>query len=335
MYVMEGTVLTVGERAGSPTLTAWWIHSGAIGGVDVSDQVVVVLTAGPRREGGGPAARFVLVDEPARPEQVLAVLDAFGGRLGGRLAEPAEPLAEPLGFAQVPIDHHCSPGRSTLVVPDRLRVVARFDPPPPPGAAPPVQEGLAEVWADLPEYDLAWETQTAAATCRMFHHRSGSDDVGAEHQPRNDKEADMANMTPDEMNRVIDAHFAAEGVHDIEGLLATLTDDAEHDVVGLHTEPRQGRERIRDYYEQHVFKLLRSDEVRPLRRYHGDNFMVDEVLYTGHADGAVFGADGHEGQVSFRLLHVVEFRDGRISRENVWLDSDTARRQLLSAGETL
>jgi hypothetical protein len=58
--------------------------------------------------------------------------------------------------------------------------------------------------------------------------------------------------------------------------------------------------------------------------------MVDEVLYTGHADGELFGADGHRGQVSFRLLHVIEFRDGRIARENVWLDSQTARQQLVA-----
>jgi predicted ester cyclase len=34
----------------------------------------------------------------------------------------------------------------------------------------------------------------------------------------------------------------------------------------------------------------------------------------------VFGLDGRTGHVSFRLLHVLEFRDGKISRENVWSD---------------
>ena len=59
---------------------------------------------------------------------------------------------------------------------------------------------------------------------------------------------------------------------------------------------------------------------------------MDEVLYTGEADGALFGLDGHRGKVSFRMLHVVEFRGGRMSRENAWLDVETARRQLLAVG---
>jgi predicted ester cyclase len=49
--------------------------------------------------------------------------------------------------------------------------------------------------------------------------------------------------------------------------------------------------------------------------------VVDEVLWTGHiADGRFFGLAGKSGQVTFRLLHVFEFRDGLISRENVWSD---------------
>ena len=134
----------------------------------------------------------------------------------------------------------------------------------------------------------------------------------------------------DQMDRVLNEHFAAEEAHDLERLLATLTEDAEHDVVGFGE--HRGRDQIRAFYEQ-VFELLEQEDVKPLRRYYGNNFMVDEVLYTGQADGALFGSEGYRGRVSFRMLHVVEFRDGLISRENVWMDIDEARRQLL-AGES-
>ena len=33
------------------------------------------------------------------------------------------------------------------------------------------------------------------------------------------------------------------------------------------------------------------------------------------------GLPGHGRRISFRILHVFEFRDGLISRENVWLDT--------------
>jgi ketosteroid isomerase-like protein len=45
-------------------------------------------------------------------------------------------------------------------------------------------------------------------------------------------------------------------------------------------------------------------------------------------DGAPFLCDGRSGKVSFRLLHVFEIRDGKISREQVWCDLAAIQRQL-------
>ena len=138
-------------------------------------------------------------------------------------------------------------------------------------------------------------------------------------------------MTREEMDRVVAEHFAAEATQDLAGLLSTFTDDVDHDVVGVADGAHRGREETGRFYEK-VFALLTQEGVEPLRRYYGKNFLVDEVLYTGDADGALFGLDGHWGRVSFRLLHVVEFRDGRMARENVWLDIETIRHQLLANG---
>jgi hypothetical protein len=56
---------------------------------------------------------------------------------------------------------------------------------------------------------------------------------------------------------------------------------------------------------------------------------VDESLWHGRIeDGRPFLCDGRSGEVSFRLLHVFEFRDGKIGREQVWCDLAAIQRQL-------
>ena len=139
----------------------------------------------------------------------------------------------------------------------------------------------------------------------------------------------MRTTSPDEMDRVLDDHFAYEAARDLEGVMTTFTDDAEIDVVGFPVGPRRGREEIHDFYEQ-LYKLLDMEDAKPLHRYHGEEFMVDETIWSGQFDGLLVGLEGRRGHVTFRLLHVMEFRDGLVARENVWLDSETIRRQLLS-----
>lgn len=40
------------------------------------------------------------------------------------------------------------------------------------------------------------------------------------------------------------------------------------------------------------------------------------------------GIPGNGQRISFRMLHVRDFKDGRISRENVWLDGNAIVAQL-------
>jgi len=57
--------------------------------------------------------------------------------------------------------------------------------------------------------------------------------------------------------------------------------------------------------------------------------VVDETLWTGRVeDGAALGFPGRSGNVSFKILHVFEFRDDLISREVVWCDTVTIGQQL-------
>jgi steroid delta-isomerase-like uncharacterized protein len=137
----------------------------------------------------------------------------------------------------------------------------------------------------------------------------------------------MANLTREDMDRIINEHFGYEAQDDVDGVVGTLTEDVEHDIVGSPGSQITGREAARKYYRQ-LFSSLKGESVQPVRRYYGENFMVDETVWTGHAAGHMLGAPDGEGRVSFRILHVLEFRDGKISRENVWMDLASIMRQL-------
>lgn len=135
-------------------------------------------------------------------------------------------------------------------------------------------------------------------------------------------------LTPAQMNRKIDEHFGFEGRDDVDGVLATLASDATHDVVGWPEGPSRGRDAARRFYET-LFADLADGRVKPLRRLHGNDFLVDESLWQGRAPGRPFGFEGRGRPLEFRLLHVVEFTEsGQIAREQVWLDVAAIMRQL-------
>lgn len=138
-------------------------------------------------------------------------------------------------------------------------------------------------------------------------------------------------LTPAEMDSKMDAHFQFEIRDDVEGVLGTLAPDVEHDIVGAPTGPVVGRDAARHFYNG-LFADLADGEVRTLRRYHGENVLVDESVWRGRAVGRPFGMEGGGRAVEFRLLHVLEFTEaGEIARENVWLDFPALMRQLAQA----
>ena len=141
--------------------------------------------------------------------------------------------------------------------------------------------------------------------------------------------ADTTTGTPPEvMDAVMARHFEAEAAHDRAGILSTLTEDAEHEPVGFPGAPFHSHDELMGFYEV-LFQELEQHEILPVRRLHGESFLVDEVQYRGRAHdgfmGFEFGADG--SPVDFRLLHVCEFEGDRISREQVWLDVNAIRFQ--------
>ena len=135
-------------------------------------------------------------------------------------------------------------------------------------------------------------------------------------------------LTPRDMDRAIDEHFGFEARDDIDGVLSTLADDVEHDVVGWPTGPVHGRDAARPFYEA-LFADLSDGMVECRRRLYGEGFLVDESHWRGRATGRPFGLEGRDRPLAFRLLHIIEFTDaGEIGRENVWIDLAAVMAQL-------
>ena len=135
-------------------------------------------------------------------------------------------------------------------------------------------------------------------------------------------------LTRQQMDEMIDQHFAFEATDDVDGVLSTLAPDAVHDIVGWPAGPTVGRENARRFYEA-TFGDLAESRVTCVKRLYGEHFVVDESIWEGKAPGRPFGIEGHGRPLKFRLLHVMEFADsGEIQRENVWLDLATIMQQL-------
>jgi uncharacterized protein len=135
-------------------------------------------------------------------------------------------------------------------------------------------------------------------------------------------------ITREQMDLKMDEHFAFEAKDDVEGVLATLSLDAEHDIVGWPAGPTHGRDGARPFYET-MFADLSHGTVTCVRRLYGENFLVDESIWVGRATGRPFGLEGKNRPLQFRLLHIIEFAEnGDIKRENVWVDHAAIAQQL-------
>lgn len=189
-YFLDGTVVEVAPDArrqapghGGPesVVAAWRIRRGRINGVDVSRQVVLVVTTCPPWGPDKPVARLILLDERATPEQVLVLLDTFRGRLGGGpFVDPGPPVAD--GFSQVPITYRPDHDGGVVSIPRRFRLVFRLDP----GG----HVHASEIWINLTEHGLVWSATDVHAAHREFHlgqdqsQRASSRSVPMSNRPR-------------------------------------------------------------------------------------------------------------------------------------------------------
>jgi steroid delta-isomerase-like uncharacterized protein len=129
-----------------------------------------------------------------------------------------------------------------------------------------------------------------------------------------------------DLDRIVDEHLAAELRADLPAVLATMSADVCHDVIGAPA-PSIGRAAVAEFYEE-LWAGLHFEAMRPVRRLRGADFIVDEVLAVASAVGNPFGMAGNGRRIQFRLVHVFEITDGVITRETAALDLPAIMAQL-------
>jgi predicted ester cyclase len=88
-----------------------------------------------------------------------------------------------------------------------------------------------------------------------------------------------------------------------------------------------GKDAARGFYRE-LTANFRTEEERPTRRFFTADAMILDQEMTGTVTGSMLGLPGNGRRITFRILHVFEFKNGLISRENVWLDGGAIQRQL-------
>jgi ketosteroid isomerase-like protein len=134
-------------------------------------------------------------------------------------------------------------------------------------------------------------------------------------------------MTRAQMDALVDGHYRAEEAGDLDAIVEAFTPDAEHDVVGRPGDPLHGGEQIAGFYRA-LLAELRIDRFEQIRRWYGDDHVVDESVLHATANGNPFGLEGRGRAVRARFLHIFDFGDGLITRESAWIDLAAIQQQL-------
>ena len=129
-YVLDGTLLEACSCGGPcpcwvgddpdggrcDSVNAYHIDQGQVKGVDVSNLSFVQVNQIPGNVLAGNWRAIFYIDDKATPEQQEAILNVFGGKLGGPLADVASLVGERVAVHFVPIEHRVEGGKGTLRV---------------------------------------------------------------------------------------------------------------------------------------------------------------------------------------------------------------------------
>ena len=129
-YVLDGTLLEACSCGGPcpcwvgddpdggrcDSVNAYHIDQGQVKGVDVSNLSFVQVNQIPGNVLAGNWRAVFYIDDKATPEQQEAILNVFGGKLGGPLADVASLVGERVAVHFVPIEHRVEGGKGTLRV---------------------------------------------------------------------------------------------------------------------------------------------------------------------------------------------------------------------------
>lgn len=137
-------------------------------------------------------------------------------------------------------------------------------------------------------------------------------------------------MTSERMQELIEQHIAAEMAGDTAEAVSMYTDDVEHDVIGSPLGVLEGPQAAQQFYD-HLVANVANERMTPTRQQFGEDFCVIEHECEGVVKGEFLGLPGNGRRIVFRMLHVWDFKDDAISREQVWLDGGSIAAQLTAA----
>src|SRR3954471_24025217 len=134
-------------------------------------------------------------------------------------------------------------------------------------------------------------------------------------------------ISRERMDALVDGHYRAEENGDLEAIVEGFAPGAEHDVAGRPGGGLHGGGQIAGFYRA-LLEELRIEHFKPVRRWYGDDHVVDESVLHAKAVGRPFGFEGRGRPVRVRFLHIFDFADGLISRESAWIDLGAIQQQL-------
>ena len=99
---------------------AWYIDSGTVRDVDVSDRGIAIVAHLPGNPLAGNWKAVVYVDDRCSGEQQQAILDVYTGQLGGAVADLAGLIGEVVSVERVPFTFAVDSGAGTLRIGDAV-----------------------------------------------------------------------------------------------------------------------------------------------------------------------------------------------------------------------
>ena len=125
---------------------------------------------------------------------------------------------------------------------------------------------------------------------------------------------------------VLHQHLAAETVFDMEGTLATLTEDCLFEDVPTG-EVHHGRDGVRSYYREWwtAFAIVPQD----IRSYIvSESFLIVETRFVGTHRGSYRGAAATGKPLNLPVAIFISLRDGLMSGERFYYDRATLFAQI-------
>jgi hypothetical protein len=134
-------------------------------------------------------------------------------------------------------------------------------------------------------------------------------------------------MQRSKLDRLVDSFLRAEGAADVDTIQSLATEDVEYQQFGFETRSASGTNALRVQYQQDFANVVHEHD-SPLRRLHGDGFVVDESTWEGRVVGRLGPYTGGGRRLNHRVLRIFEVRRDQIVHLSIYPDLAAIMRQL-------